>query len=106
MKAAAKRPVALAMSAEGGLLVTGNGLQIPVALVEGRFPECDKVLPVHPARCQMAFDPKLMASLCQVAADLGLERVDLLYFEATKPVGLIGHNDQGQYFDALIMPLS
>jgi hypothetical protein len=106
MKAAQERPVALAMNEDGGLLACWNGLQIPVPHITERFPPCDSVLPKHPARCQMVFDPKLMAGLCQVAADLGMERVTLLFFADDRAAGVIGHNSDGQFFDGLIMPLS
>jgi len=51
-------------------------------------------------------DPRLAASLFQLAVALGLDRVNVLYFGDGKPVGLTGSNDEGQFADCLLMPLS
>ena len=48
----------------------------------------------------------MLAGLLTVAASLGLTAVDLLYWAEHKPLGIMGHNDQGQFFDGVIMPLT
>jgi hypothetical protein len=105
-KSAGRDPVGLGVDDDGLILATRSGARFAAPSPEGRYPDCDAVLPKSAARWQVRVDPLLLGGLLQVAAALGLEGVDLLYFAKDKPLGLIGRNDQGQYLDALIMPLA
>jgi hypothetical protein len=73
---------------------------------EGRWPPVDAVLPTRGPLVQFRVDPTLLASLLEVAGALGMEAVEVLYYGKGKPLGLVAHNDAGQFFDGLIMPLS
>jgi hypothetical protein len=82
------------------------GWQKQGVLAEGRWPNTDGALPRKPPVWVARFNPKYLASLCDLAAALGCEGVDLLVYAGDGPVGLCGKNDQGQYLDALVMPLT
>jgi hypothetical protein len=76
---------------------------------DGLFPPVQEALPKRPALVEFRLDPTLLAGLMDVAAALGLRDnggVTFLYFGKDQPLGLIGHNDQGQFLDCLLMPLS
>jgi hypothetical protein len=74
---------------------------------EGRFPDVGVVLPKRPAPVAFRIDPLLFAGLLQAAAALDpVNGVGVLYYGADKPVGLVAHNDAGQFFDGLLMPLA
>ena len=74
--------------------------------LEGRFSNPDFVLPKCPARLFCIVNPAYLRDLCDLAIALGLDRVQVLFFHPTKPIGIIGHNDMGQFLDALLMPLT
>jgi hypothetical protein len=84
----------------GETVVTGSA-------PDGRFPDVSSVLPKRPAPVAFRIDPLLLAGLLQAAAALDpVNGVGVLFYGADKPVGLIAHNDAGQFFDALLMPLT
>ncbi len=77
------------------------------ALPEGRFPEFSFVLPRKPALLAVRVDPTLLAGLLLAAAALDpVGGVALLFYGREQPLGIVGHNDAGQFFDALISPLT
>jgi hypothetical protein len=52
-------------------------------------------------------DPALLAGLLLAAAALDpTSGVGLLFYGSDKPLGVIGHNGGGQFFDGLLMPLT
>jgi hypothetical protein len=74
---------------------------------DGRFPDVSCVLPKRPALFSFRVDPLLLVELLRAAAALGpVNGVGVLYYGADKPVGLVASNDAGQFFDALLMPLT
>lgn len=100
------RPVGLAVG-DGRFVLAVGDQAVTGSPPDKRFPDADGVLPRRAAVLAVALDPALLAGLLQVAAALEPEGgVKLLYYGPGKPVGLIAHNDQGQYLDALVMPLT
>jgi hypothetical protein len=101
-----QRPVGLA--AEGDKLTLAVGEQAVTGTAPGgRFPDFAGVLPRRPAPLSFRIDPLLLIGLLQAAAALDpVNGVGVLFYGADKPVGLIAHNDAGQFFDGLLMPLT
>lgn len=79
-------------------------------LVDGRFPTIDNVIPRKPALLSLCVDPRILTDLLSVPIALGCEAVTLLIYpgSGTQPelLGCMGHNEQGQFFDGLLVPLS
>ena len=76
---------------------------------QGRYPDVEAVLPQGPPVVRFRLHPGLLAGLSDLASALGLPEgnsVEILYYGQGKPVGLIGHNDRGQFLDCLVMPLT
>jgi hypothetical protein len=106
-QAAKHAPVGLAASPDRITLATA-GLTITATPVEGRWPPVDSVLPKTGPLVQVRVDAALLAGLLQVAAALLTEErsVTLLFYGKDKPLGVMTRTSEGQYLDALIMPLS
>jgi hypothetical protein len=106
LKGGQERPVLLA---GGERLTFATGLQTyQTAAVEGRFPEVNRVLPGGAPLFAVLVDALLLAELLKVAAAFlpeGERGVQLLYYGKDKPLGICTRNEQGQVFDALIVPL-
>jgi hypothetical protein len=65
------------------------------------------VIPPHGPLLAVRFNPHLLIELLKLAGALEpAAGVTLLYFGKGKPVGLSAANEQGQTFDALLMPLA
>jgi DNA polymerase III sliding clamp (beta) subunit (PCNA family) len=100
------RSVGLAADDERFVLAVGEQA-VTGAQLGDRFPDCSIVLPKKPAPFSFRIDPQMLIGLLQAAAALDpVNGVGVLYFGADKPVGLIAHNDAGQFFDGLLMPLT
>jgi hypothetical protein len=99
------RPVGLA-AAPGVLTFAVGTRSFTAAPAEGRYPNVDQVLPKRPALVTFTVNPRLATSLFQLATALGLEQVNVLYYGHGLPVGLTGHNDEGQFVDCLLVPMS
>jgi len=91
---------------DGNQFLFSNGSQtIKGQPQEGRFPNVDSALPTKAPLITIRLDPILLASLMELARALGIGAIDLLYYGQGKPLGIIGQNATGQFFDGLIMPL-
>jgi hypothetical protein len=102
-----RRPVGLAVDAEGGLILATGDQALTVRACDGRYPDTDAVLPQHGPLVAMRLNPTLLGGLLKLAATLNPDGgVDLLFFGPGKPLGLMTRNDSGQTFDALLMPLT
>jgi DNA polymerase III sliding clamp (beta) subunit (PCNA family) len=101
--------VGLVMGDDGFAFAFGNQM-LRGALVEGRYPNVDSVLPAQRPLASVAIDPKLLAELLLTMAPL-VEKVTLHFYHGEgrngflKPLGMTGHNEHGQFVDAIIMPL-
>ena len=76
---------------------------------EGRFPDVDAVLPKTPALFSIAVDPILLASILTAASKVQHPdacKVQLLFWNATSPMGIICQGPDGITFDAMLMPLA
>jgi hypothetical protein len=76
------------------------------APLDGTFPNVATVLPKRGPLVSFAVNPEFLRDVAELAVKLGLERLDVLYFKHGAPVGFLGHNDLGQYLDALLSPLT
>jgi hypothetical protein len=104
-----RRTPAVALAAHDGKAVfaSGEASQTVPLQADGRFPQVDAVLPQRRPLLAVRVHPGQLAGLLGVAQALEPEGgVALLYYGAGKPLGLAAHNDQGQYFDGLMMPLT
>ena len=99
-------PVGLVADDTSFRLAVGQKV-IEGALPEGRFPAFSAVLPKKPAICSIKVDPALLAGLLQVAAALDPSGgVALLFYGREQPLGVMGRNDAGQFFDGMLQPLT
>jgi DNA polymerase III sliding clamp (beta) subunit (PCNA family) len=76
--------------------------------VEGRFPDVDAVLPKREPLWSIAVNPQLLAGLLTAMAQIAGEdgrRVVLHYYGAKDPLGISCMNAEGQFGDALLVPL-
>jgi hypothetical protein len=73
---------------------------------EGRYPDFAPVLPQAAAVVSFRVNPDVLAGLLSLAKGLGMDAIHVLWWSPGHPVGLAGQNDQGQFLDALLMPLS
>ena len=100
------RPVALACDG-GRLRFSSGGRSVTAAPAEGRFPRFEDVLPKAPAPLAVRVNPGLLAGVLGAAAALAPEDgVLLLYYGRDKPLGVSARNGAGQFFDALLVPLT
>ena len=78
-------------------------------LVEGRWPDTDKILPTEKPRYSIDVDAKLLIDLLQVAADFAngddCRRVTLDLHDPKKPIAVRTKSESGQEFTGLIVPL-
>lgn len=74
--------------------------------LQGRYPPVDSVLPKRPPLAGADVDPALLAGLLSTIASLGVTRVRLLFWKKDAVLAVVGRNDEGQYVDGVIMPLS
>jgi DNA polymerase III sliding clamp (beta) subunit (PCNA family) len=101
-----ERPVAFATDGTTFQLAVGNQ-SITGSAPDDRFPDFAAVLPRRPATVSFRVNPGLLVELLRAAAALEpVNGVGVLYYGPDKPVGLIAHNDAGQFFDGLLMPLT
>ena len=102
-----RRPVGISADADHITLAVGDqSVQVP-SPEEGRFPDVDGVIPQHGPLVAVRVKPELLIELLKLAGAISPEQgVSLLYFGKGKPLGLSTGNDQGQTFDALLMPLT
>jgi DNA polymerase III sliding clamp (beta) subunit (PCNA family) len=99
-------PVGLVADATSFRLAVGQKV-IEGALPEGRFPAFSAVLPKKPAICAVKVDPVLLAGLLQAAAALDPSGgVSLLFYGREQPLGVMGRNEAGQFFDGMLQPLT
>ncbi len=80
-------------------------------LMDGRFPEVDRVLPRTLPLVRFVVNPALLRDLLVLAEAVckvsdATPRVEFLFYQPGGPIGLMARNDQGQTLDALIMPLT
>jgi hypothetical protein len=89
------------------LLVVGDGV-LPQPTADARFPDFGSVLPARPALVSFRVNPDLLVDLLKVAAAAMEEGggVEILYWGAGKPIGLISQGADGVAFDGLLMPLA
>lgn len=93
----------------GERLVFTTGVRtLQAGVVEGRYPEVDRVIPTGIPLFAVRVDALLLAELLRVAAQFlpeGELGVQLLYYGHGKPLGVCTRNEHGQTFDALLVPL-
>jgi len=77
-------------------------------LLDGRFPAVDLVLPLTRPLFRLMVNPEFLRDLLGLALAIDPEgrRVELLYYKAGGPIGLMARNAEGQTLDALLMPLT
>jgi hypothetical protein len=97
--------VGLVINADAITLACGEQV-LKARPVEGRWPDVGMVLPRTPPLVRFTISPGVLAGLLDVAEALQSEGVTLLYYGPGRPIGLMGKNGEGQFFDALLMPLS
>jgi hypothetical protein len=98
--------VGLAADATTFKLAVGDQA-ISGARAEGRFPDFSLVIPKAPALIGFRVDPSLLIGLLQAAVALDpVGGVQVLFYARDKPIGIACRNDQGQYLDGLLMPLT
>jgi hypothetical protein len=101
-----QRPVGLAADDSKFTLAVGDQA-VAGACAGGRFPDFAAVLPKRPAPFGFRVNPELLAGLLLAAAALDpAGGVWLLLYGPDAPVGVACHNDAGQFFDGLIVPLT
>ncbi len=91
---------------EGGFTFGTPSVSHQGSFLDGRWPAVDEVLPRSLPVAEAVVDPKLLAGLLDVALALGCERLQLLYFPKEKLLGVSAHNERGQFFDGVLVPLS
>jgi hypothetical protein len=102
-----RRPVGLAADAEGGLTLAAGDQALTARACQSRYPDTDAMLPRHGPLVAVRLNPTLLGGLLKLAATLNPDgSVDLLFFGAGKPLGLVTRNDEGQTLDCLLMPLT
>jgi len=75
--------------------------------VEGRFPSIDMVLPKTPPLVKFTVNPGALAGLLHAADALQpAEGVTVWFYATGKPIGFTAKNNDGVFFDALLVPLS
>jgi len=76
--------------------------------VEGRFPDVNAVIPKKAPPFTIAVNPLLLAELLTVMAQIAGEderKVCLHFYGSKVPMGLSCKNAEGQFADAILMPL-
>jgi len=77
-------------------------------LLDGRFPMVDLVLPLTRPLFRLVVNPDYLRDLLALALAIDPEgrRVEILFYKAGGPIGLMARNAEGQTLDALLMPLT
>jgi hypothetical protein len=88
-----------------------SGAQRQGGLLEGRFPEIERVLPGNEAKFTIAVNPQLLAELLMIAKHMcgeGNQRVLLHFYGPEVPMGMSFQSGEhgGVFVDALLMPLT
>ena len=79
---------------------------LTASLVDGRYPDVESVIPMHGPLVSVRVNPALLAELLKLAMAIEPVGITLLYYGKDEPIGLLTSNEQGQTFDAILMPLS
>jgi hypothetical protein len=76
-------------------------------LVEGKFRPIDAVIPLQAPRFTITVNPNYLADLLLTMAQLTPDNpsVMLHFYRTETPMGLTCMNEQGQFADAIVMPL-
>lgn len=100
--------LAVAFGPNEVMMVAGETV-FRTALADGRFPPVDAVLPQKPARFSVRVDPKLLIEVLRAAmevTDFDHPGVQLLFWDADRPIGITAEGYAGLTFDALLMPVA
>jgi hypothetical protein len=78
-------------------------------LVEGRFPDTDKIVPKDKPRLTVNVDAKLLIELLQVASAFSSEdhnhKVTMEFYDSARPFVVRTRSDEGQEFTGMAVPL-
>lgn len=82
-------------------------LQAPVVRtvtnIDGRFPNCDQIIP-QTSEFTTRYNPRLLGRALKIAEDFGLDAVDMEFTGANNPVKIMGRRN-GQKLTIVVMPI-